>query len=166
MSNLTIIYHDDNQIDYDELQEVPSSINVGSSHSHPKQDAVVVNVELPKGNMWPSSPLSSKVRFNKSVVPINKQGDYELDGYLCNLELSVAPLDPKFGLVSHFVSNHYGNTDAGNKTKQQYIQEAFVSIVNKLEDTQLKCTQYDFMDIFVVPTSGDKNASHPTFIKW
>ena len=46
-------------------------------------------------------------------------------------------------------------------TKHHYIQEAFVSNIANIEEAQIRCTQYDFMDNFMVPTIHDRNASHP-----
>ena len=70
--------------------------------------------------------------------------------YLCSLELSTAPLEPKFGVASHFISSHDGKTESRNQIKHQYIQEVFVSNIAKTEEAQISCTQYDLMDIFMV----------------
>ena len=67
-------------------------------------------------------------------------------------------------MVSHFISSCDGKTDSRNQTKHQYIQEAFVSNIAKIEKAQNRWTQYDFIDIFMVPTINDKNVSHPVLI--
>ena len=103
--------------------------------------------------------------LNEIVVPKNKQGSYGSKDYLCNLELSNASLDPMFGVTSHFISSHDGKTDSGNQTKYQYIQEAFSTNIAETEEAWIRCTQDDYMDIYMVPTIHDKNASHPAFMR-
>ena len=44
--------------------------------------------------------------------------------------------------------------------KHQYLQETFVSIIVMIEEAQIMCTQYSFMDILMVPKTHDKNAAH------
>ena len=52
------------------------------------------------------------INLNEVIVPKSKQGSYGSRDYLCNLELSTAPLEPKFGVASHFTSIHDGETDS------------------------------------------------------
>ena len=48
-------------------------------------------------------------------------------------ELFSAPFKPLFGVASHFVSSHDGVTDTGNQIKHQYIEDAFVGSIIKVE---------------------------------
>ena len=59
------------------------------------------------------------IGLNEVVVPKNKQVSCGSKDYLCNLKLSKAPLEFKFGVAFHFVSNCNGETDRGNQTKHQ-----------------------------------------------
>ena len=104
------------------------------------------------------------IDLNKVVVPKFKQGVYGSKDCLHNLELSAALIDPKFGVTSHFISSHDDRTDIGNQTKHQYIKEVFVNEIAKVEVAQIMCTQYDFMDVFIVPTICDKNTTPPGFM--
>ena len=104
------------------------------------------------------------IGLNEVVIPKNKQGSYGPKDYLHSLELFTAPLESKFDVASHFISSHDGEAHSGNKIKYQYIQEVFVSNVAKIEEAQIRCSQYDFMDIFMVPMVHDKNASHPALM--
>ena len=80
------------------------------------------------------------IGLNEVVIPKSKQGSYGSKNYPCNLELSTAPLDPKFGLSSHFINSHDSDTDSRNQTKHQFIQEVFVSNITKIGEAQIKCT--------------------------
>ena len=104
------------------------------------------------------------IKFNEVFASKNMQGSYGAKDYLHDMELSTATLDPKFDVASHFISSHDDKINSRNQTKYQYMQEAFVSNIVKIEDTQIRCAQYDFMDIFMVPTIHDKNSSHPALM--
>ena len=58
------------------------------------------------------------IELNEVIVPKNKWGFYGSKDYLCNLELVTAPLDPKFGVVFHFISSHDDKTNSGYQTKK------------------------------------------------
>ena len=64
-------------------------------------------------------------------------------------------------MASHFISIHDGKIDSRNQTKHKYIQETCVINIAKIKEAQIRYSQYDFMDDFLVPTINDKNASHP-----
>ena len=93
---------------------------LGLSLSYPRKKALEVMVELPKINL---------LGFNEVIVPKNEKDSYGSKGYLCSLELSTAPLEPKFGVASHFMSSHNDDTDSRNQIKHQYIQEALLAIL-------------------------------------
>ena len=101
------------------------------------------------------------IGLNEIVVPKNKQGSYWSNDYLCSLELATELSDPKFGMASHFFSSCNSETDNRNQTKHHYIQEAFIDNIAKIVKAQIRCTQYEFMNIFMVPIIHAKNASHP-----
>ena len=75
-----------------------------------------------------------------------------------------APLDSKFGLAFHFISSHGGKADIRNQIKHQHIPEAYVRNIAKVEGAQTRCTQYEFMHIFMVPTICNKSATHLAFM--
>ena len=58
--------------------------------------------------------LDEDIDANVILVPKNRRGDFGSRDYLRNLEAATAPLDPKMGVPSHFVSTRDGETDAGN----------------------------------------------------
>ena len=53
--------------------------------------------------------------FNKLNVLKNKEDSYRFIDYLCNLKLFSAPLDPKFGVASHFISSCDSEMNSRNK---------------------------------------------------
>ena len=59
-----------------------------------------------------------------------------------------------------FHEQSWHKTDSGNQSKHLYIQKAFVSNIAKIEEAKIRCNQYNFMDIFIVPTIHDKNISY------
>ena len=71
------------------------------------------------------------IQLNEVVAPKNENGDYGSKDYLCKLQLSVAPLESQFIMAFHFCSCYDSKTDTGNKTKHQYIKEAFISNIPK-----------------------------------
>ena len=64
------------------------------------------------------------VRLNVAV-PKRKQEPNGSKSYLHSQELSTAPLHPKFGVTSHFMSNCIIKTNSGNQTKHQFIKNVF-----------------------------------------
>ena len=76
----------------------------------------------------------------------------------------MAPLGPKFDVASYFISGHNCETDIGNQTKHNYIQEAFAKNIAKIKEAWIRCTQDDFMDTCIVLTIHDKNASDQAFV--
>ena len=77
------------------------------------------------------------VEANAVLVPKGRRGEFGSREYLRNLEAATAPLDPKMGVPSHFVSSRDGETESGNETGARYIQEVFVSNHDKLMQAML-----------------------------
>ena len=100
------------------------------------------------------------IGFNKNIVQKNKQGTYGSKDSLHNLELFTDLLGPKFVVASFIISSCNGKTVSRNQTKHQYIQEVIVHDIAKMKEAPIRCTQYDFMDVFMMPTIQDKNSSH------
>jgi hypothetical protein len=65
------------------------------------------------------------------------------------------------GVPLHFVSSRDGETESGNQTKHQYIQEIFVSNLDKILECQLRAENYNMMAIFMVPSIKNKRARKP-----
>lgn len=59
------------------------------------------------------------------------------------------------GVQLHFVSTHDRETENGNSAKHQFIQEIFVSNLDKVERAMLRAEAYDTMAISVVPMIRD-----------
>ena len=102
------------------------------------------------------------VKRNAILVPKDKRGDFGTRDYIRNLETATFPLDPKMGVASHFISSRDGETDSGNQTKHQFIQEMFCSNFDKLEQALLCFKNYDMIAIYMVPNVKNKYASKPS----
>ena len=77
---------------------------------------------------WIENEISDEIVDQVAVlVPKDRCGSYGSRDYLRNLESATYALVPKMGVPSHFVSSRDGETEAGNQTKSQFIQEVFVS---------------------------------------
>ena len=114
---------------------------------------------------WLETEISDEVvDANAVLVPKNKRGEYGTRDYLRNLDSATYPLEPKMGVPSHFVSSRDGETEAGNQTKSQFIQEVFVSNNDKLQQALLRAEYYDMMAVFMVPTVRNQYGSKPNEI--
>ena len=102
------------------------------------------------------------VERNAVLVPKKKRGDFGSRDYIRNLEAATSPLDPKMGVPSHFISSRDGETESGNQTKQQFIQEMFCSNFDKLEQALLRFENYDMIAIYMVPDVKNQSASKPS----
>ena len=90
------------------------------------------------GLEWLADTLDDDVvEANSILVPKGMRGTPGNRDYNRNLDLATSPLDPKMGVPSHFVSSRDGETEAGNQTKHQFIQEVFVSNFDKVEQAML-----------------------------
>lgn len=111
---------------------------------------------------WLEEEVSDEaVEENSILVPKHRRGEVGSRDYLRNLDAATAPLEPKLGVPSHFVSSRDGETEDGNQTKHQFIQETFVSNYDKLMQALLRAEAYDFMAIFMVPDVKDRFARKP-----
>lgn len=102
MSDGTIHYIDDNQIDYDWSQEVPSSINIVWAPSKPQARGIGGNNEAIKNKYiiffsCMDENSDTDIKLNEVVIPKNKQGTYGSKDNLWYSELSTVLVDPKFG---------------------------------------------------------------------
>jgi len=87
---------------------------------------------------WIKTEISYEVvDANSLLVPKNKRGEFGTRDYLRNLDSTTYPLETKMGAPLHFVSSCDGETEAGNQTKYQFIQEVFVSNTHKLQQALL-----------------------------
>ena len=114
------------------------------------------------GLEWlPDTLADDVVEANAVLVPKDRRGKPGDRDYNRNLDLATSPLDPKMGVPSHFVSSRDGETETGNQTKHQFIQEVFVSNFDKVDQAMLRAENYDMMDVFMVPSVKNKNARMP-----
>ena len=63
------------------------------------------------------------------------------------------------GVSLHFVSSRDGETKTGNKSKSWHIQEVFVSNYGKLIYAMLQVNACNMMELFMVPSVANKNAT-------
>ena len=83
---------------------------------------------------WLETEISDEIiQASAVLVPNHCRGTNGSCDYLRNLDAVTIPLDPKMGVLSHFVSSCDGETETGNQTKSQMIEEVFVSNHDKLQ---------------------------------
>ena len=117
----------------------------------------------PSTMQWLQDELGDEeVEANAVLVPKNRRGEYGSRDYLRNLAAATEPLDPKMGVPSHFVRMRDGETEIGNASKTQLIQEIFVSNLQKVESAMLRAEAYDMMAVFLVPTVRDAGKKIPS----
>ena len=140
---------------------------VSSEHGIPELNLEEVLSSAPTNSKkskvgWLENALDDEiVEACTILVPKSKRGVFGSRDYLRNLAQATEALDPKMGVPSHFVSARDGETETGNQTRHEHIQETFVSNLEKVEQAMLRAEQYDFMDIFLVPSIRDKTAGKP-----
>ena len=114
---------------------------------------------------WLETEISDEiVEASAVLVPKHRRGIYGSRDYLRNLDAATTPLEPKLGVPSHFVSSCDGETETGNQTKSQMIEEVFVSNHDKLQQALLRVEYYDMMAVFMVPTVRSKYGTKPNEI--
>ena len=87
---------------------------------------------------WRKSVLADEIaKANAILVPKDARGTSGSRDWICNLEAAMTPLDPKMGVPSHFANSRDGETESGNSTKFKYIQEVFVSNLDKVKQAAL-----------------------------
>ena len=115
------------------------------------------------GPNWLERKVADKItQANAVLVPKGRRGDFGSRDYIRNIKSATAPLDPSMGVPSHFVSSRNGKTETGNQTKSQFIQEIFVSNLEKVKQAKLRAEAYDMMVIVMVPSIRDKLAIRPS----
>ena len=65
------------------------------------------------------------------LLPKELRGTPESREYAQNMDLATTSIDHKFGVAYHFVSSRDGEPEEGNQTKQQYVQDSFVTNLKK-----------------------------------
>ena len=148
-------------------QELQNDNDDGGDDSIPSLNIDAVVSSPPSASAsnidWLDTALDDTVvEASNVLVPKNKRGQFGSRDYLRNLALATEALDPKMGVPSHFVSTRDGETETGNQTRHEHIQEIFVSNIEKVEQARLRAEQYDMMDIFLVPSIRDKDAPKPS----
>ena len=114
---------------------------------------------------WLETEISDDiVEASAVLVPKHRRGIFGSRDYLRNLDAATTPLDPKMGVPSHFVSSCDDETETGNQTKSQLIEEVFVSNNDKLQQALLRVEYYDMMAVFMVPTVRSKYGTKPNEI--
>ena len=113
---------------------------------------------------WLKTEISDKIIEASTVlVPKHCHSTYGSRDYLRNLDAATTHLDPKMGVLSHFVSSCDSETETGNQTKSQMIEEVFVSNHDKLQQALL-LVYYNMMTVFMVPTVRSKYGTKPNEI--
>jgi len=69
-----------------------------------------------------------------------------------NREAATKSLDEKFGCPHHFISSRDGETEDGNQTKSEWIQNSYASNLAKIEELRVRLAMWDMMRIFMVST--------------
>ena len=103
--------------DNDWSQGLPTSVSDRSATSIPQTRGTGDCEGTTQNNYVNLFFCMDNVRLNEVFVPKNKQGFYGSKDNLHILEISTAPLDPKFGVISHVIMSCNGKTDWGDQTK-------------------------------------------------
>ena len=151
MSDGTFCHNDDIWIDDEGSQELPSPINVSFAPSIPQARGNGSNGGTTKNKYWTYFSKMDKNQIltsNSMKLLFLKQARcLWIQELFLKFQVFTALFNPKFGAASHFSSNCNGETDTGNQIKPQYIQEAFISKIVKIEEPHIRYTQYDIIDI-------------------
>ena len=59
-------------------------------------------------------------------------------------------LDPKLGVAKPFRSSLDGEVKEGDQSKDQWIQDAYVMNLSKLDELEVLIIQYDMMELFLI----------------
>ena len=74
---------------------------------------------------------------------------------------ATAPLETKMGAPSHMVSSRDDKAEDGDETRHRYIQEAYVSNLQKVDLVSKQCVEFDLMDIVNIPEKVDSFSNSP-----
>ncbi len=72
--------------------------------------------------------------------------------YKYNREAATKSLPHQFGVAKHFISSLTGETEEGNATKDQFIQDSYVENLAKVDDLDTRLIQFDLKRLFLVST--------------
>lgn len=113
-------------------------------------------------NDWLKVKLSGTATESIGVlVPKTGRGLVGSRDYLRYMAEATTPIDPKLGVSSHMVSSRDGEVEEGDETKHHFIQELFVSNMQKIAAVKQRCIEFDMLDVLQIPEVIDPLASHP-----
>lgn len=95
------------------------------------------------------------------IVPKKSRGDVGSREYLRYMSEATMALESKMGAPSHMVSSRDGEAEDGDETRHRYIQETYVSNLQKVDLVSKRCIEFDFMDIILIPEKVDNFTSNP-----
>jgi hypothetical protein len=84
------------------------------------------------------------------VLGKHERGIKGTKDYKINMEMATRGIEPKLGVAKPFNSSLDGEVEEGDQTKDQWIQDAYVMNLSKLDDLEARIIQYDMMDLFMV----------------
>ena len=84
------------------------------------------------------------------ICPKSERGTPGTCDYKYNREAATASLPHPFGVAKHFVSSLEGESEEGNATKEQYVQDTYIINLAKVEDLETRLIQYDMKNSFMV----------------
>ncbi len=94
------------------------------------------------------------------IVPKNSCGVVGSKEYLLYQKLATEPIDHKFGVLLHLVTDKSVAED-GDQTQHLFIQQQYVDTLSKIEAVKQQFVEYDLIDVAMVPVGvRDSSAVH------
>jgi hypothetical protein len=84
------------------------------------------------------------------IVPKNSCGVVGLKEYLLYQKLATKPIDHKFEIPLHLVTDKSVAED-GNQTRHLFFQQQYVDTLSKIEAVKQRIVEYDMIDVAMVP---------------
>jgi hypothetical protein len=107
--------------------------------------------------MFPNAPIVVQADTVEVILPKSRRGTPGSKDYRYNMTAATDAIATPFGVAVQLVTTKEEAED-GNATKRQYIQEAYVSNLSKLDDVDVRIKEYDMKLILMVP-KGVKDAT-------
>ena len=127
----------------------PSTIGGGSIGSAGSLDSVGKKFRQLFSGSVDAAPETIELEEGQ-VLGKHERGIKGTKDYKINMEMATRGLDPKLGVAKPFNSSLEGEVEEGDQTKDQWIQDAYVMNLSKLDELESRIIQYDMMELFMV----------------
>ena len=92
----------------------------------------------------------AELEKDRVLIPKELRGTPGSKDYINNMVKATTSIEHKFGVAYHFVSSQNGEVEEGNQTKQQFIQDTYITNLTKLDDLDSHMQKYDMKDQFFI----------------